>query len=500
MTDLHQQALADSLIPVRPGEPGKRPSWNGQARQFIWAPAFDFKPVAGAASYRFGLSFEDGTSRQFRAGEPWASLAPVWKEVPVGTVELTVDGLNPQGEAIAQAGKRRFHRGAVFDGPYGHPRLPYDQSARLALDGLMREPFVQSWRATGRPDPGYPLYRYAAKVIGSLLGGCAMQARLAERAEDSAEAIAIGRGAGDFLIGISGPPGTALPFMPPTYHDAKTTERENDRWTMMMTPAEAGQGYLDLWDVTCDRKYLDAALRIADGYRALQLPSGTWHLKVDNHTGEPVAPNLLIPIEPIRFVARLVDSYRLAEYEPVLRRAVDWTMANPAKTFDWSAQFDDAKVRQPYENLSKHEACEFATYLLAHRRDPELAEEIVRFAEDQFVVWEQPPRLAPRQGNEALDPRHWITPCSCEQYAMFEPISGSSAFMINAFLAAYRATGKPLYLAKAQSLGNALTVAQQKHGGRYPTRMIDQDLAYWINSTINTARAILLLADAAGAG
>ena len=40
-------------------------------------------------------------------------------------------------------------------------------------------------------------------------------------------------------------------------------------------------------------------------------------------------------------------------------------MENPVRTFDWSAQFDDARQRKPYQNLSKHEACEFAGYLFA---------------------------------------------------------------------------------------------------------------------------------------
>ena len=51
-------------------------------------------------------------------------------------------------------------------------------------------------------------------------------------------------------------------------------------------------------------------------------------------------------------------------------KAAQWVMDNPVRTFDWKAQFDDAKLRGPYENLSKHEACEFASYLL--RRFPDL--------------------------------------------------------------------------------------------------------------------------------
>src|SRR5207249_4303298 len=132
--------------------------------------------------------------------------------------------------------------------------------------------------------------------------------------------------------------------------------------------------------------------------------------------------------------------------------------------------------------------------LLLHHRDIALAEELLNFSEDQFVVWEKPPELPPRQGNEKLDPKHWITPCSLEQYAMFEPISGSSAFMIMTYVRAYEVTGKKLYLLKAQSLANALTVAQQRHHGRYPTRMIDEDLAYWLNSTVNCVKAMQMLA------
>src|SRR5439155_22946162 len=118
------------------------------------------------------------------------------------------------------------------------------------------------------------------------------------------------------------------------------------------------------------------------------------------------------------------------------------------------------------------------------------AEEILNFAEDQFVIWEQPPRSSAKFEK----PENWFTPCSAEQYAMFEPISGSSAFMIVAYLRAYEATGKALYLAKAQSLGNALTVAQDHYHGRYPTRMYKTlDRTYWINSTVNTARAMDML-------
>src|SRR2546423_12758167 len=104
-------------------------------------------------------------------------------------------------------------------------------------------------------------------------------------------------------------------------------------------------------------------------------------------------------------------------------------MDNPVRTFDWKAQFDDAKLRGPYENLSKHEACLFAGYLFAHGKANQIAtaEELLHFAEDQFVIWEHPPQSDPRGGDARLGPQNWFTPCSAQQYAMLQPVSGSSA-------------------------------------------------------------------------
>ena len=50
--ELRARALQETAIPVRPGVPGEQPFWNGQAVQFLYAPAFDFKEIPGAKSYR----------------------------------------------------------------------------------------------------------------------------------------------------------------------------------------------------------------------------------------------------------------------------------------------------------------------------------------------------------------------------------------------------------------------------------------------------------------
>src|SRR5207253_1123207 len=129
----------------------------------------------------------------------------------------------------------------------------------------------------------------------------------------------------------------------------------------------------------------------------------------------------LIPSEVINFLDRLVTHYDKPQHQSTLERAVAWVIDNSVRTMNWQAQFDDAKLRGAYQNLSKHEACQFAMYLFAHgQQNPThvaIAEDLLRFAEDQFVTWEQPPDDLKLRG-ENLKPQFWFTPCSLEQYAM----------------------------------------------------------------------------------
>ena len=149
--DLRRLATEETMHPIRPGVPGRTAFWNGHAVQFLWAPAFDFPRVPGAVSYRFFVRTVEGGALSFEAKDPWAPLTPVWAQVPVGSTSLTVEALDRKSQPIGTAGKRQFHRGAVFRGPYGEPVIAYAQSAQMALKGIMAEPFVRSWAVAGRP-------------------------------------------------------------------------------------------------------------------------------------------------------------------------------------------------------------------------------------------------------------------------------------------------------------------------------------------------------------
>jgi hypothetical protein len=59
------------------------------------------------------------------------------------------------------------------------------------------------------------------------------------------------------------------------------------------------------------------------------------------------------------------------------------------------------------------------------------------------------------------------------------------------FLEAYKATGKDIYLAKAQSIANSFTLAQQAHKGDYPTYFTKYPLNLWLNSTVYPAKLLM---------
>ena len=64
--------------------------------------------------------------------------------------------------------------------------------------------------------------------------------------------------------------------------------------------------------------------------------------------------------------------------------------------------------------------------------------------------------------------------------------------MIDGWGAAYKASGKQLYLAKARSLANTLTIAQQFwNDGTYPTWVRKTPGEQWLNNVVHTARLML---------
>ncbi|MEA2064077.1 MAG: hypothetical protein U9P14_10295, partial [Gemmatimonadota bacterium] len=506
---LHAQAVEESLIPVRPGIPGKSPFWNVNSSRFIYAPAFDFKPVEGVSIYRFRAASEaDGKEYVFEAEVPWAPLAPVWKELPVGYVELEVEALDPAGNVIEATGNRRFYRAAAFNGPYGEPVRSYRECAHLGLKFLFNHQMLRNWISQGRPDPRYSLYCYPSKMISRVITGMLLYAEIAP--EDKEEALLIARNAARYLIDASEPTGSPLEFFPPTYDSthidttilyendydwewANITARKFDGQIMLTYAASVARAYLDLFDETGDSTLLQAAVKIAGTYAKIQLPDGNWHLKLYIANGEPVVDNHAWLAAIVPLFERLRDDCGMDEYQPVIELAQPHLEAR-AESFNFEGQFEDIEPSRAYMNLTHIAAIQIARKLLdsaaENQENAAKAEELLRFAEDQFVVWERSiPIPRPDRDHTSGD---WITPCALEQYECYRPVDASAAHFIAIFQKAYEVTGKKIYLAKAVSLANTMTRVQDPETGYLPTWWGDSTLDKfgWINCSIYDAQVI----------
>ena len=500
-----------SAEPLRPGVPGQAPFWNAFATRFIYAPAFDYKPVAGAAKYVFEIkSRHDGSTHVFESAVPHAALSPVWASVPVGMFDLTVTGFSAGGERLGVAGKGAYHRAAPFDGPYLKPVIPYDQSGMLALDKIMEKPYVQYWFTHKAPDISYEFYRHPAKLFGSLVVGAVLHAKW--RPETAARSTELARIVADYLIGLTFPKGSYLEYFPPAYSreaEARLPHMKVNNY-LIIAAAESGQAFLDLYDHTGDKKYLEAAQRIAATYLKTQLPSGTWRLYLNPHTGEPTAKNLAIPTSTITFLERLRDNHGMKGVDDAIARAVTWIMENPVKTFEWLAQYEDIPLanRAPYQKMSREQPCDFAIYLCKTRaQDPQaiaLVEELIRFCEDQFITWEQMEDVLIHRGvrrppytvtpdSPGWFSKNWLLPVVHEQYSFWMPSGRNTALMIETYWHAYRATKKEIYRAKALSIANNFTRVQQEHNGDYPTMFTKYPMNFWINNAIYPARVMVNL-------
>ncbi len=488
---LRQAAMRESCTPVHPGSPGRVPFWNKYSKRFMYAPAFDFQVVEGARKYRFQVVSEtDGKRHVFESAHPWNSLGPIWADLAVGFAKLTVDGLDAQGAIVGQAGTRRFYRAAVWHGPYRRAVRDYRTSALMALEHLFRQKYVQSWRTTGKPNPSYELYCYPSKMVAAIIKGMLRWSKSAPPAE-ARRATEIARRAAEYLISISASEGSPYEYFPPTYAGKKLTAGRFAGQIMLIYPAVAGAAYLDLYDAVHDDHFLQAARRIADTYVKTQLPSGTWPLKIVASSGKPVVPNLCVPVRILKLLERLATDYGEAEYKEPARRAWQWIEQNPLRTYNWDGQFEDVFPCAPYQNLARGDASAVVILLFDRgRHDPKAiakAEELLHFIEDQFVVWEKP---MPNQWNDGG--KRWVTPCALEQYRFHTAIDASAATAIAAFHKAYEVTHKPLYLAKARSLANTMTVVQDPNTGHYPTYWYVKPVGhYWLNCEVFDAMVML---------
>lgn len=487
-TALNAQARREALVPIRPGVPGKAPFWNGHARAFIHPPAFSFTNVAGAASYRFTLTPEQGAPVTWTVPEPWTPLkADVWNSLAPAYYTVKAEGMAADGTSVGVAGERKFYRAAVFKGPYAPAKTDYRAAARRVYASVFNLPHVQAWATNDDPPKGYDLYCYPAKILSSMIRALVRHAKYEPK--DAARALALARKMADWMIAQSQPAGAPLAHCPPTYWGDRRAPAVQWRGQNMLSyPTHAANAYFDLAEATGDAKYRDAALNIARTFVRIQEADGTWPLKVFEKDGKPVRANRLVPG---RYVFRMLDVAAQVSgdraFSDCADRALGFLLKGPCVNWNWDGQFEDVDPLPPYRNLQKGAPVDTANRLFAKGGNVELAREIVAWCEDQFTVWSDPVHH--------MDWKHWKMPTALEQYEYYTPIDASMGDMIGAYASAYRVTKDPLLLAKGKSLADNIT-RHQRADGTIPTYFDSRKGSDWVNCMVYVADRLEALADA----
>lgn len=496
---------SSNLVAVRQGVPGISPFWNEKAVQFLYPPAFDVKPYPEATSYGFSIISDQNHTVYFVAKKPYESLLKVWSNLPVGKYTLKINALGKNGNLLSCIYVRTFHRAAEFQEDYKKNIITMDKSVEMGLNALVHSPELSCWFSkVGIPDSSFIMYRYPSKMVGSAASALAIYASQIPVPSDAGAALQASKNAADYLLKLSFSKGDKWEFHPRTYHPTmyqKILARHKMNSDQYMTSygGEVAQYYLDVFDATKDKKYLNAAINIGNTYLKNQLPNGTWPLMVYGNSGELVTENLLVPTIVITYLQRIYSITGNMLFLEAAENALKWVTENPVKTWNWQGQYEDVRPMPPYQNLTEHEACDFAIYLLQNfpkdKQKINLATDLIRFSEDQFVVWANPPTDSPTvqnpDGKQAKSSK-WITPCVLEQYRCYAPVSASSAKMIRAYIALYQLTNDKTCLEKANALASSMINLQQtpKAGGRFLTWIQQNPGQKWLNCELTTIKAL----------
>lgn len=489
---------------IRPGDPEKGvPFWNNHSPLFIYPPAFDFKTVEKAENYRFRIYDAKGRLHSFVAEKPWASLEPVWSKLAYGQGTVICEAMWCSGKSVRGfSGMRVFWKAHPYEGQGPARARSYREAALKGYEYVFAFSPVKKFLESGAPDKRWFGFGYPSKTYASIISAMARYMKL--RPEGRPQAMKLASLCVAQLEKDAFPADSACPGCPRTYTvtDGQYCVRPQlvDK-VMLLYPLEVGMAFLDLYGETRDASYLEKAEDIAAFYFKTRRADGTWPLMIEAKNGKPYGANLLVPDTLMLFFRSLAGVTGKDEYRRAEDGCLAWIDEHPMKDWYWEGQFEDVEQRAKYLNLTGNSPRRVAMYLLERfPGDPvrlAQARDLVRFAEDQFVLWEYP--YNPADGTLPLGPYAALgVPCRCvplvcEQYDCYLPVNASAASMFLSWSLLGKATGNALDIAKAKSMADKMTAVQLENGC-IPTWWRDKgEIEEWVNCQVDSAISILRL-------
>lgn len=531
--ELVEAARKESLTPIRPGEPGKREFWTeysikggvtflyqadqtfalkdgqrlvqkfkelipydeyrqkakagnwGNARTAfgcIAAPAFNLAPIAGAQRYRMsvGSTGKPPQEYSFEAAHPWVPLTPVWDKVEYKSGDndqnrgwsLTVIGLDAAGKEVGTPVKQGFELRSSFAGPYHELPRSYRESALMHGRWMRDNPrntdarqIIGTGDYTGSAGDGQIWYQtfnafYGAQIVYELTGN----------AQERIDALRMLREVGDWWE-----KNFKHNYIPDTYQG----------W--VFDQHVYGKAWLDLFRLTGDQKYADAARLLAERLVAKQMPNGNWS-EVDPGSGrmghDPATglyfwygkyaaawPADIDPSSLLHFLGRVRLELKTDAFKANEEKCWRWLLDNSIARFDWRKQgpCESSNVAMPWATLPDYALHAFeylALDLPGREKDVALMTDLLRWCEERGVMWQR------TEDKLLVYPR--LEPLGIRESPAQNGAMGRLA-LAYARLAAL--TGNKLHRAKAEALAGSLIVAQNPVTGQIMDNVQSMDPA-----------------------
>ncbi len=359
---------------------------------------------------------------------------------PAGSMVKVVDGVvqprRPIAEAIAEA--MQFLRKA--DGAYVPGRIDgelagYFMSAHVNADGSR----------IARRQLSFPA-RQHAYFIRTFLHYYTYtgEREWLQRARDLA----------DWNIAHSTPVTAAYPNLPySAYQDGKPTGSADKNSIETDKPAWIGTAFLVLYESTGDKRYLEAARKIAATLVKHQRADGSWPFRVIPEDGTIYEDVGGAPVFFVAFFERLHRHEDKPEYVRARDNAARLMIARNVEQGQWGTYHEDIKPK-PGTHLSAEPMSFTAAYLFSqpavHPEYIELGRRVLRQMEAKLVHTE----------GHAASP----APAVAEQATFAHIMAGHTARYCMALANLYRATQDPEVKRRALSGLNAVTYMQSDAG------------------------------------
>lgn len=155
--------------------------------------------------------------------------------------------------------------------------------------------------------------------------------------------------------------GRSIRGMPPSFYGGIETDKVG----------ELGIGYVLFYELTGERKYLDAGIACADALarhmRAGDETHTPWPFRLDAHTGRVINGEEYggMIVAPVRVFSELIrlKGGNVANYETARKTAWDWIMKYPMHNNKWSGYFED--VEKNTQNVNQALPTMTAYYILS---------------------------------------------------------------------------------------------------------------------------------------